>query len=106
MPSCEPLPIEISTARVDGTSYLAVSGELDMATAPLLRDALTEESAKGGTLVLDIRDLEFIDAKGIRLLLVAWRASRVDGFNLRLTRASDAVMRALEIVDVVDDLPF
>jgi hypothetical protein len=40
------------------------------------------------------------------LLLLAWQESQRDGFNLRLTRGSDPVMRALELVGLVDELPF
>jgi anti-sigma B factor antagonist len=101
-----PPPFQITVARINGSTYLTVRGELDIYTAPQLQRALAAESAKGGVLVLDMEGLDFIDSSGIRLLLLAWQESQRDGFNLRLTRGSDPVMRALELVGLVDELPF
>jgi anti-anti-sigma factor len=56
--------------------------------------------------VLDMGGLEFIDSSGIRVLIVAWQESQRDGFDLRLTRGSDAVMRAFELCGLLDELPF
>ena len=106
MSSQLPSPFQITTARVGSANYVTVQGELDMATAPQLKAALVEESAKGGTLVLDMGGLDFIDSSGIRVLVVAWQESSRDGFNLRLTRGNDTVMRALALCGLLDDLPF
>jgi anti-anti-sigma factor len=106
MSSQLPSPFEINTAAVDGVTFVTLRGELDIATAPQLYDVLAEESAKGGALVLDLGGVEFIDSTGIRVLVVAWQESQRDGFNLRLTRGTDPVMRAFELVGLLDDLPF
>ena len=104
----QPLPpqFEIRTARINGSAYVTVRGELDIATADQLHAVLSEEAANGGMLVLDIGGLEFIDSTGIRVLVVAWNESQRDGFNLRLTRGSDTVMRAFELVGLLHELPF
>lgn len=99
-------PFRITAASIDGATYLTVGGELDIHTAPKLEQALAEEAAKGGTLILDMEALTFVDSTGIRLLLLSWQESQRDGFVLRLTRGSDPVMRALELVGLLDELPF
>jgi anti-anti-sigma factor len=101
-----PLPFRVTAASIDGATYLTVRGELDLHTAPELEQALAEEAAKGGTLILDMEGVSFIDSTGIRVLLLSWQESQRDGFDLRLTRGSDTVMRALELVGLVDELPF
>jgi anti-anti-sigma factor len=101
-----PSPFELTVANIDGSTYFTVTGELDIYTAPQLQQALAEESAKGGTLVLDMEGLDFIDSTGIRLLLLAWHESQRDGFNLRMTRGNDNVMRTFEMVGLLDELPF
>ena len=107
MSSPLPSPLEITTtAAVDGAICVAISGELDLATAPELEAVLAEEYAKGRTLVLDMEGLDFIDSSGIRVLLLACQESQRDGGRLRLTRGSDPVMHALELVGLVDELPF
>lgn len=99
-------PFRITNASIDGATYLTVRGELDIHTAPQLRDALEKAAAKGVTLILDTEGLNFIDSTGIRLILLFWHESQRDGFNLPLTRGSDPVMRALELVGLLDELPF
>ena len=106
MPAPLPPPLQMTTAVVGGSTYLTVGGELDIYTAPQLQERLAQESANGGTLVLDLGGLDFIDSSGIRVLVVAWQESQRDGFKLRLTRGSDTVMHALEIVGLLDELPF
>jgi anti-sigma B factor antagonist len=101
-----PTPFQLTTASIEGTVFVTATGELDIATAPRLQAVLAEASAQGGTLVLDMSGLAFIDSTGIRVLLLAWQESQRDGFNLRLTRGSDAVMRAFELVGLLDQLPF
>ena len=72
-----PIP-EAFTVRLEqrgGATVVIPTGELDLATAPSLESALGRaftESA-GGRVVLDLRELEFIDSSGLRTLLTARR---------------------------------
>lgn len=106
MPPPFPPPFEITTAAADGAVLVTVSGELDMATAPQLTTVLAEQSAKGGVVVLDMTGLEFIDSTGIAVVVRAVHESRRDGFDLRLTPAGNDVMRAFELCDLLESLPF
>ena len=46
---------------------IAVTGELDVAGVPVLEAALAEaEAARPATIVLDLRDVEFLDSSGLR----------------------------------------
>jgi anti-anti-sigma factor len=51
-----------------GPNLYFLEGELDLATAPVLMDALDEALAKGGLLMLDVSALSFIDGRGIGAL--------------------------------------
>jgi hypothetical protein len=50
-----------------GTVRLAVPGELDMATVPELEGTLRHARADAWRVVLDLRELEFIDSSGVHL---------------------------------------
>ena len=53
-------------------TLLAVSGELDIATAPELRDRLTAAIAAGATgVVVDLRDVTFMDSVAMAAILHA-----------------------------------
>ena len=61
-----------SETRVDG-AWLIASGELDIASATSLDDAL-RASVKGRPLFLDLREVSFCDSTGLALLLRARRS--------------------------------
>jgi anti-anti-sigma factor len=74
-------------------------GELDIATVGQLRTALDELSAAGWEkLVLDLREITFIDSMGLSLLLEADRAARRTGRSFAIVDGSPAVRRLLEVV--------
>jgi anti-anti-sigma factor len=77
---------------------LRPSGELDMSTvdrmARSLRDALAAGPAE---LVLDLHELDFCDAAGLRVFLSARRAGFASGTALWLERPTHLVRRLLEV---------
>ena len=51
---------------------LAVRGEVDLATAPALEDALADAIRESdGALVVDLSGVEFLDSSGLKVLLRA-----------------------------------
>ena len=98
-----------SEAR-DGAVVVVASGEIDLATSPQLRDALTAPDAQASTVVLDLRQVTFIDSSGLGVIVGQQKRSQEDGhqFVVAVDRAS-AVQRILDlsglikILDVVSD---
>ena len=81
----------------DGTLTLRCSGELDYSTARLLRDhghdAVRTDAA---TVVVDLREVDFVDSAGLGTLVEIHRRLREDGHAmvLRTTQSSTlAVLR-------------
>lgn len=63
----------------DGRTVLALRGEVDIETAPRLRNALTEQLMRPGGLVLDVSGAVLIDAAGLRVLTAAQRRAAETG---------------------------
>jgi anti-anti-sigma factor len=59
----------LTVGRDGRRARLTVSGDLDFATAGALDRALVTQVRSGGLVVLDLRDVGFIDASGLGLLL-------------------------------------
>jgi len=59
-------------------------GELDIATAPVLDGALIAQARIGGSVMLDLRELTFIDATGLAVLLRLNARARRDGIEFTL----------------------
>ncbi len=98
-----PIP-EAFTVRVEehaGAAVVVPTGELDLATAPALEAALTRAfGAAAGRVVLDLRELEFIDSSGLRTLLTARRQAEDAGAGFSLVAGHRGLERTLEIAGV------
>ena len=90
--------------RNQGTaSVLAVTGELDLRTSPELEDRLARVWASGAELViLDLRQIEFMDSTGLRVLLGAHQRAQETGRRFALVRGADQVERVLTLTGVRD----
>ena len=60
------------------------AGELDVATAKYLAKVLDEAHAEARTVVLDVRDLSFMDSSGVHLIVDASARARHGGRRLVL----------------------
>jgi anti-sigma B factor antagonist len=82
---------------------VALHGELDMVSVDAVQAALDELHGTGWTsLVLDLRELTFIDSTGLSLLLAAEREAQRVGAQFAIVDGSPAVARLLEIVGLRD----
>ena len=95
-------------ARSEGRRHtLLLAGELDLATAPEL-EGMTEQACANGAaeLVLDLRDLAFIDSTGLRAILRARERCEAHRCELFLTPGPPAVQRLFELTGLLERLPF
>jgi anti-sigma B factor antagonist len=68
----EPASVHIETE--DSSPVVVVTGEIDMATAPMLSNELAAAIDEGaGPVVLDLVDVTFFDSSGLRVAIVAHR---------------------------------
>lgn len=97
----EPGPLSVAAATTDGIHVLTVAGEIDHDTAPPLRQAL-DLSRLGSPprIVIDMRQVTFMDSTGINLLITARRATTAQHGWLRLAHVPDSVMHTLRIVEL------
>jgi anti-sigma B factor antagonist len=89
----------ISVTMSDGV--VAVAGEIDMVTAPMLTKTLDEVS---GQLLLDLRAVSFMDSSGVRVLAAQRLQRSTDGHDCRVVALSPQVRRVLEISGLLDYL--
>jgi anti-anti-sigma factor len=84
---------------------IALRGELDLANAGILEAELETAMATEAEVVIDMRELEFIDSSGIALLIGAMGQ---DGGSPRLSFVPSefaAVTRVLELTGVTERMP-
>jgi anti-anti-sigma factor len=97
---------EIRSQSLSTTAHLFLAGEFDLASEREFRELLDEvRSNRFSTVVLDLRDVTFIDSTGLRLLIGEWERSRRDGFDLVFVKGSEAVQSVLEVTGLENMLP-
>ena len=84
----------ITADTAAGATRLRVAGELDLLTAPELNAAL---DATRSDVVLDLRDVTFIDSTGLAVLVAHRRARRARGLTLRVEGPQPNVVRAFAL---------
>lgn len=95
-------PFRLTSDDESGALVVRVEGELDLATAPRLIDALGEARARESAvpLVLDLERVTFMDSTGVRSLLEVERMRRDTGRPVALLSPSAAVTRVLDLVEL------
>jgi anti-anti-sigma factor len=93
---------------IDGrAAVIALRGELDLAgAAELERELARIDHEISGAIVLDLRDLEFMDSSGLRLIAVSTERARAHGRRLVLVTGSEQVMRVFDITRMRERLEF
>ncbi len=87
----------VTSARIDSTAVLRVSGEVDIVTAPQLEEAAEDALATTPScLVLDLSQVGFLASAGLAVL-VACRRLCGDGVRFRVVASSPATLRPIEM---------
>ena len=109
--SFDPTGFWISTSELGGRSVVAIRGELDLATAPDLEKAINERLDAGDAVIVDLRELQFMDSTGLRVLVQAHgRAGEQGRFSIVRPPPGGPIAKILAIagvesqLDVVDDI--
>lgn len=99
---------ELDVTADDGVVVCTVVGELDVASAPRLRQALVQavSDADGPPrIVVDLAGVDFLDSTGLGVLLGGLKRTVAQGGSLALSRAEPQVRKVFEITRVIEILP-
>jgi anti-sigma B factor antagonist len=88
----------ISSVVVGERAQVAVAGELDATTAPVLEDELAGLAAEGVvSVVVDLAALQFIDSSGLRAILKGRELLEGRGGGIAISGASGIVERVIDM---------
>jgi anti-sigma B factor antagonist len=83
------------------STVMKVAGEVDIATSPDLHRELESLLEAGHVhMVVDMEAVEFIDASGVGVLVVAAQKARTRGGELTIRRPSVRVLRVFDILQL------
>jgi anti-sigma B factor antagonist len=90
--------LRISSDVREGVTVVHVGGEIDVYTAPVLREHLDEHISQGRhELVVDLGDVSFMDSTGLGVLVGRLKLVRVRNGSLRLVCSSDRILKVFSI---------
>jgi anti-anti-sigma factor len=100
--------LDFQTTRNGSVAVIAATGELDLSGAAILEAEIERLAAEPdlGAVVLDLRELEFMDSSGLRLIVLADMRAREAGRRFALVRGTETVHRVFEITRMTDRLDF
>jgi anti-anti-sigma factor len=98
--------LRVTFESVEDACLIRVAGEVDYGNADHLRRHLDDARSGGGTTLLDLARVEFIDSAGLEVLLDASRAVDSDMWPFFIVRPSQAVQRLADATDTADRLAF
>ncbi|HJZ60772.1 MAG TPA: STAS domain-containing protein [Miltoncostaeaceae bacterium] len=105
MSAAEPVPLVVRHFPMVGASVFRLSGELDLLAVPELEHRIAGPPRDGVPLVLDTRDLDFIDSSGLRSILQLARELRGQGVSLVvLVSDTGPVKTVMDLVGAWDAL--
>lgn len=92
------MDLTLSTRREGERTVVVVGGEIDVYTAPKLREQLVElETAGQHDLVVDLERVEFLDSTGLGVLVGGLKRVRSHDGSLRLVCTQERILKVFRI---------
>jgi anti-sigma B factor antagonist len=90
--------LSLETRQENEHTVLEVGGEIDVYTAPKLRERITELVDQGNLeIIIDLEQVEFMDSTGLGVLVGALKKVRTLGGDLQLVISSEKVLKVFRI---------
>lgn len=94
--------LSIALTSEDGSTVLRLAGELDLGEQPRVITHLEDAVSRGQAVVVDLRELTFIDSTGIGVLLSGMRLASAASVPFRVVNATGLVKEVLVLTSVND----
>jgi len=97
------LSIDVSSRAA--STVVTLAGDIDIQTAPVLREALAALPPTEQMVVVDLSAVEFLDSSGVGALVGAAAALREGGGSLRLACPPPRVQKVFRISRLAEVIP-
>lgn len=98
--------LTIEPRTYDRWKVIEVHGDLDVYTAPRLKEFIADEIAQGNShLAIDLGRVGFLDSTGLSVLVASLKRAKEENGELVILRPNEQIQRILSITDLVKILP-
>ncbi len=92
------MDLSLETRHEGGSTVIEVGGEIDVYTAPRLRDKITELVGEGHYhLVIDMEKVDFLDSTGLGVLVGGLKRVRTHEGSLELVCTQERLLKIFRI---------
>lgn len=92
------MELEITTERDDGVCTMSLEGEVDVYTAPQLKESLIAQIESGcSRIIVDLDSVGFIDSSGLGVLVGGLRRAKERDGAIRLVCTRDNILKIFRI---------
>ena len=92
------MDLSLETRTQDGCTIVEIGGEIDVYTAPRLRDKITELVGEGSyDLVIDMEMVDFLDSTGLGVLVGGLKKVRAHDGSMRLICNQERLLKIFRI---------
>ncbi|MDH6119266.1 STAS domain-containing protein [Kitasatospora sp. GAS204B] len=100
------MDLSLSTETVGDRTVVKVGGEIDVYTAPKLREQLVELVNDGSYhLVVDMEGVDFLDSTGLGVLVGGLKRVRAHEGSLRLVCTQERILKIFRITGLTKVFP-
>ena len=100
------MDLSLRVEEREGWAVACASGDLDLTTAPRLREQLVQVVMGGQPrIVLDLHGVDFIDSTGLGVLVGLLKRTRSQGGDLRLVSQRTGLRKLLELTALEPAFP-
>lgn len=97
--------MQIKTDVDNRKLVISLSGRLDTITSPQLEEEINRYSLdETETVILNVKELEYISSAGLRLVLMLHKKMAKQGGQLKLINVNDMVMEIFDMIGMSDFL--
>ncbi len=100
------MELSVTSRQEGGRTVISVSGEIDVYTAPSLRERINELVAAGQhDLIVDLEGVEFLDSTGLGVLVGSLKRVRAHDGALRLVCTQEKILKVFRITGLTKVFP-
>jgi anti-sigma B factor antagonist len=96
--------LEVYQEGSEDRAVFRVVGDVDLSTAPLLRDRLQEITTNTKSVVIDLSEVAFLDSTGLSVLVATWNrfCATEDHGSFRLVVSRRSIQRVFDVTGLSD----
>jgi anti-sigma B factor antagonist len=98
--------LDVETGTKNGTSVVTLRGEIDVYTAPRLRQTLIDLVEGGATsIVVDMEKVDFLDSTGLGVLVGGLKRVKDKEGTMKLVATQDRILKIFDITGLSKVFP-